>query len=173
MTAPVAQSIPTPAAPKLPDWLIKAISWSTAIGNTAEPNILEPGQTTTLLQDAQNLSRGLSYLSKLDLDFKAIYGGWQTEDLETKVSQGLDVEAQLLNLVSLYIPGAVLFADGVTILEIIIPLAMYAAKVFDKHEREVVQGSIPDGEGGFVPAHGWPELDRNGHFLAYPVECQK
>jgi len=98
------------------------------------------------------------------LDFKAIYGGWQTEDLETKVSQGLDVEAQLLNLVSLYIPGAVLFADGVTILEIIIPLAMYAAKVFDKHEREVVQGSIPDGEGGFVPAHGWPELDRNGHF---------
>ena len=159
-----------PVPQKLPDWLQNAMSWAADVGNTAEPSVLLPGQTATLLQNAGSISRGLQILYKLDMDFQAIAKGWKTENMETKIAQGLDVEAQILNFVSMYIPQAVILSDAVTVAEILIPLAITATKAlkaskgFQEFEKKILEGTVSDGEGGYVPAKGWPELDKNGHF---------
>jgi hypothetical protein len=159
-----------PVPQKLPDWLQNAMSWAADVGNTAEPSVLLPGQTATLLQNAGSISRGLQILYKLDLDFQAINKGWKTENMETKIAQGLDVEAQILNFIGMYIPQAVILSDAVTVAEILIPLAMRAAKAieksegFQKFEKKVLEGTIPDHNGGHVPEKGWPQVDENGNF---------
>jgi hypothetical protein len=152
-----------------PDWLTTAVD--TTDGIVALPGVQQA------LQNAQSISRALGILGKLDVDFKGLYNGWQTEQLEQKVTQGIDIQVQMLNLVALYVPGVGVAAEALGIVEILMPILIMIGRAVEKSpqfqslEKKVIADmenihrsshgpdswSLPgsgmhlDGEGNFIP----------------------